>query len=405
MSAKTSLIRRALLLGGGGAALATSANAKSREEDGDAFNRRTGREAIDPARSDQFRRQMASVAQEVRYTPMMRADAPDAVKRLSGSRELERVQNGEPATLGDYRAVLDAYAALNPQAAASLRADFSRFEPKRDKDVDERPAGAIGATAGALAGLIATRGKGRGATRLVRRALAAGGLAGAGGALGAAAANDTGATLSGDDAGDIAKIGAGAAAVGAAAVGARAGAKRLIRNNVVRAARIAQRTPEIARGTPALDALDIKQSGRDVARKGVKWFESDADILANDILHMERTLDRAKIPRVFTSLDDPKALSRKLRSRSGWDGMQDSLDELEAAYRKALAKMKVKQAGAPSLRADAPEVTDPRDRALIEGGVDKFTAGRDRRSAAARGRKRTNNAKPVSAVKPKGRSR
>lgn len=379
--------RRALLaaLAGASAIGGASAYARSRDEDPRAFNRRTAGERIDYGESEGFRQQMQSVAQGLNAQAVLDENAPDAVKRLAGSQTLRRLQRGETASMADYRAVIDAYATINPQAAKAIRAEFSRFEPKRDRDIDESGLGAVGAGIGGLAALALARGR----TASVRRALvkqirgAGAGALGAGSA--AAFANADQAVLSGDDAPDIGVAAAGGAAVGAGLVAGRSGLLRLVRAAAVRRQRLAQVAPELS--GPILDARDGAKAATRAARARVPVLQRDSDMLAEDVLHMERTLEAAGMERVLTSAGDAKAVARQLRRHADAGDMQAVLDTLEGRYREALRKLKVSQKDAPSLRHVDPYVTDPAERAGVEQGVKAAVRRRQRRRKAQKARR------------------
>ena len=305
----------ALMAGGGGLAAAGSASARSRDEDPAAYRKRTASDQLEYAGTEPLRREMATIAQALRATAALEPNAPRPVKALAGSPLLQRLQNGEPTRLEDYRAALDAYSSINPERAAALRGQLARYEPQRDKDVSETGLGALGAGAAGIAALALTRGRTASVRRALMKQLKGGGIGALGGAAGAALANENGATLSGDDMGDVGAWAAGGAAIGAGLVGGRSAAQRLARLVSVRRQRIAQATPDV--GGPILAQREARTAGRNAAARKVPLIERDSDILAADVLHMEQTLERAGMARVLTDATDVRGVGKQLRRRRG----------------------------------------------------------------------------------------
>lgn len=379
--------RRALLaaIAGTAAIGGGSALARSRDEDPATYRKRTGADQLGYSGTEGLRTEMQSVAQGLRATAVLDNNAPARVKALAGSPVLERLQSGESTRLEDYRAALDAYAEINPGRAAELRGKLARFEPQRDRDVSESGLGALGAGAAGVAALALTRGRTASARRALIKSLKGGGLGALGGAGGAALANDTQATLSGDDMGDVGAWAAGGAALGAGLVGGRSGAQRLARLVSVRRQRLAQAMPEAA--GPAFDARAMQRASGRKAQASVPLVERDSDILAADVFHMERTLDAAGMPRVLTNAKSADEVARALRREADWDGVQPALDQLERNYREALKVLGVSQDRAPSLRQIDPYVTDPADRAVIDSSVKQVLTRRQKRRKAQRKRR------------------
>lgn len=382
------VLRRALLatLAGGGALAAGTANAKSRTEDETRYRRRTDDTMVTDPRFERLTRDLQPYAQGASATATLdgKDNELDALTARPGFR---RVQGMQTARLGDVREAIDTISRVNPKAAQQFRGELESMAPARDRDVKEADLSSVGGLLAGGAALIATRGRSRTARQALMRALKVGGASAGGAALGGAFANADRAVLSGDDSGDIGKAAAVAGAIGIAAAGGRQGIRRLLRNHVVRRARMAQAMPDVSR-KPALDALGAAEEGARTARKKVPWFESDHRILADDIVHMERTIEAAGMPRVFTAVDDPRQVARELARRGDWNGMQSAMDTLEGRYRQALKQMKVDGRDAPSLRIDDPYVTDPRDRAAIEQQVNTLVTRRKKRSRSQRKRRR-----------------
>ena len=365
---------------------AGAARAKSREEGDAQYRRRTDDAMISDQRFERLSRDMQPYTQAARATAALDGKEDD-LDRLPADPRFRRVQALETARLGDVRHALDTIERVNPTQARQLRSELDAISPKRDRDVKEGDLANVGALLTGGAALIATRGRSRSARQAIARALKVGGAAALGGGLGAAAANADRAVLSGDDMGDIGKAAAVAGGIGLAAAGGRAGIQRALRAALVRKERIAQRMADVPDG-PALDALGARETAQRTARKGVPLFESDNRILADDIVHMERTIEMAGLPRVFTAANDPKTLARELSRRGDWKDMQPSMDALEQRYRAALKALGADARDAPSLRIDDPFVTDPRAREGIESQVSAAVKRRNKRRTAQRRRRR-----------------
>lgn len=381
------LLRRALLAAIGGSGLAAgTAQAKSREEDDTRYRRRTDSAMVTDPRFERLTRDLQPYAQGARATAAL--DGVDnELDALTADPRFRRVQNMETARLGDVRHTLDTMERVNPRQAAQFRRELESMAPARDRDVKEGGLAGVGALLAGGAALVATRGRSRTMRQALAKALKVGGSAAAGGAAGAAFTNADQAVLSGDDAGDIGKAAAMAGGAGLAIAGGRAGIQRALRAAVVRRARIAQRMDDVPDG-PALDALGARETAQKAARRGVPAFESDSRILADDIVHMERTVEAAGMPRVFTALDDPKALARELSRRSNWREMQPAMDTLESNYRQALKALGADARDAPSLRLEDPFVTDPKARQGIEQQITATIKRRNKRRTGQRRRRR-----------------
>lgn len=385
--------RKALLAAiaaAGGLGAASTASAKSRTEDEASYRRRTDGTLVGDARFERLMRDMQTSAQGARATAA--TDGIDnELDALTNDPRFRRVQNMETGRLGDARFAVDTIERVSPRAAAQYRTELERMAPARDRDVNEGGVAGVGALLAAGGALAATRGRSRTARQALMKALKVGGAAALGGAAGGAFANADQAVLSGDDMGDVGRMAGVAGMAGLAAAGGRSGLQRLVRAAAVRRERLAQAMPDVS-GKPALDALGAAETGARQARRRVPAFESDHRILADDIVHMEKTVEAAGMPRVFTALDDPKALARELSRRSDWSGMQPAMDELESSYRAALKKMSVDARDAPSLRIDDPYVTNPRDRATIDTQVNALVTRRKKRSKSQRKRRRAERA-------------
>ncbi len=365
---------------------AGTAYARSREEDPAKYRRRTDNELVTDPRFEKLMRDMQPALQGARATAALDGKDDD-LDSLTNDPRFRKTQALETGRLGDARFAIDAVRRVNPRAAAQFSGELERMAPARDRDVKEGGLAAVGGLLAGGAALVATRGRSRALRQALSRALKVGGASAAGAGAGAAFTNADQARLSGDDMGDIGRAAAIAGGIGLAAAGARGGAQRLLRNAAVRRERIAQRMAHVEDG-PALDALGARETAQRQARKGVPWFESDNRILADDIVHMERTIESAGMERVFTATDDAAQLAKELSRRSDWKGLQPAMDALEGRYRQALKTLGADARDAPSLRLDDPFVTDPRAREGIETQVAAVVKRRNKRRTAQRRRRR-----------------
>lgn len=371
-------MRRLGLGAGVGGALAFNSSAAaedgaSEDEPMAAYEARTANDYLDPIQTEGFRRDLGDRIRGARIVAIVNKD--QALADAINAPAVNDILHSERISAGQVRAALAALDAADPEAATRLRAQLQGFVSPRDRDVDEGGGAALGGLGGALAGLVATRGKARSARSALMRALGVAGASALGAGAGAAAQNARQSVLTDRDAPDLARAAAAAGAAGLTLAGGRSALRRAARLAAVRGARMDIARPAIDEGLPFLDRIAAEEAASRIAREAVREPVSDRQLLAETALHMDRVLEAAGKGRRLTSGQSPAALAQAMRAAPS-RRLDQALASLEQDYRTALGDLDIGAGAVPDLRQFEPDVADPRALAEIEDRVRAVMRGR-----------------------------